>query len=372
MDRVHPSIPILHQRRYQSWSKSASKTPSRTCLQRAMWTLAALSSTQFRDLADSLYEQTRQVLESVCAEPGGDAYTETELVQAWVLVAISESMRARHRQAWMSAGQAFRLLQASRYHEIDGPGGGGGDVAAEGDDVIVTEEKRRVFWMAYLLDHVFSMRNDWPITLNEHVVRILKYPKETRYHETDTITLPQICTRLPAPDAEFQRGQGTLGGFLSEAMAEPGRKACSPLNECIILATISGRSLFREQQDRIPTAYGEISQTAAQRREWLDESLIKRLEILSRCYPSPMEANDPLLLFANIMAQATIVYSCKGMLGKTSGSDTRQLSDPGIVEYQQRALAAIEAMVRTMKLLSELYYSKVSKTLTRMMIVHDG
>jgi hypothetical protein len=89
-----------------------------------------------------------------------------ELVQSWVLIAIYESMRAHHQQAWMSAGHAFRLVQLMKLHEIDGPAApAGGDI-----DYLALEERRRIFWMAYFIDHLFSMRNNWPTRLNEHVV----------------------------------------------------------------------------------------------------------------------------------------------------------------------------------------------------------
>lgn len=131
-----------------------------------MWTLAALLSAQFRHLQQSLYQKTKQMLESLSIEGDGRS-TDTELAQAWILVATYESMRTYHQQAWMSAGRTFRLVQLMRLHEIDIPT----KYAASEKDSVETEEKRRVFWMAYFLDHLFSMRNNWPITLNEHVVR---------------------------------------------------------------------------------------------------------------------------------------------------------------------------------------------------------
>ncbi len=173
LDRVHPSIPILHQRRYLSWSKSSTKTLSRTSLQYAMWALATLLSAQFRDLTEPLCHETKRMLESCSVEGTTEnSGCDTELVQAWMLVAICESMRTNHQQAWMSAGQAFRLVQALRFHELDSPKESSIVSSTEGCDYIETEEKRRVFWMAYFLDHLLSMRNDWPLTLNEHVVRI--------------------------------------------------------------------------------------------------------------------------------------------------------------------------------------------------------
>ena len=165
-DRVHSCIPILHQRRYLFLSKHKVRGTSRVCLQFAMWTLAALLSAQFRDFQESFYQETKKMLDSSSIRGDGRS-TDTELVQAWILVATYESMRTYHQQAWMSAGRTFRLVQLMRLHEIDVPTR---DATSEKDPT-ETEEKRRVFWMAYFLDHLFSMRNNWPITLNEHVVR---------------------------------------------------------------------------------------------------------------------------------------------------------------------------------------------------------
>lgn len=79
-------------------------------------------------------------------------------------------MRARHGAAWMSAGRAFRLVQLMRLHEIDSP------ISTSHDtDVIETEQRRRAFWMAYFLDHLFSIRNNSSITLNEHMVSLLTH-----------------------------------------------------------------------------------------------------------------------------------------------------------------------------------------------------
>lgn len=137
-----------------------------------MWALASLMSTQFRDMIEPLYEKTKEMLEHLSLEANEKNNLTTELAQAWVLVVIFESMRTYHQQAWMSVGRAFRLVQAMRYHEIDSPHGRKGSFSSQMSDFTEIEERRRVFWMAYFLDHVISIRDDWPITLNEHVVRI--------------------------------------------------------------------------------------------------------------------------------------------------------------------------------------------------------
>jgi hypothetical protein len=126
-----------------------------------MWILAILLSTQFRDMIEPLYKQVKQGLEPIYS-------FEIESIQAWTLLTVCELMRASYGQAWISAGRMFRLVQGLRYHEIDTP-----DKRTrpqEPTDYLRTEEKRRVFWMAYFLDHLFSLRNDWPATLSEHTV----------------------------------------------------------------------------------------------------------------------------------------------------------------------------------------------------------
>ncbi|KAJ5117295.1 fungal-specific transcription factor domain-containing protein [Penicillium atrosanguineum] len=200
------------------------------------------------DAFKPLYQETKQMLEYLSVEGAEHSSVNTELGQAWVLVVTFESMRTYHRTAWMSAGRAFRLVQAMRYHEIDNPIDKRGPSSPECGDFIEVEERRRVFWMAYFLDHIISMRDDWPITLNEHV----------------------ICTRLPAPDGEFQTGTFELGPFLSEAMTELNIKFRSPFNECLILATICGRSLLQSQRYHISKAYGDMAMDGSDQRRWLD------------------------------------------------------------------------------------------------------
>ncbi|WKT54039.1 Zn(2)-C6 fungal-type DNA-binding domain [Fusarium oxysporum f. sp. vasinfectum] len=161
-DRVHPSFPILHQASYLAWSRSASKSIVQTCLQRIMWIIAILLSTQFRELIEPLYTQVKKDLES------SESF-EVEHAQSWALLTVCELMRASYSQSWISSGRMFRLVQGLRYHEIDSPD----KVHSSKEDSTRTEEKRRVFWMAYLLDHLFGMRNDWPVTLSEHMVSYL-------------------------------------------------------------------------------------------------------------------------------------------------------------------------------------------------------
>ncbi|KZF21089.1 hypothetical protein L228DRAFT_166122 [Xylona heveae TC161] len=337
MDRVHASIPILHQRRYLSWAKSSDKTASQKCLQYATWALAALMSAQFREMIEPLYQETKQILESLNVDGDEHGSVGTEVAQAWVLIATFESMRTYHRQAWMSAGRAFRVVQALRFHEIDRPVDKYGPSSPQCGDFIEVEERRRVFWMAYFLDHVMSMRGDWPITLNEHM----------------------ICTRLPAPDAAFQSGREELGPLLSEAMTEPNLQGRSSFNECLILATLGGRSLLQSQRYHISKAYGDMESDSPEQRRSLESLLTTRLQVLSQCYPSPTEVFEPLLLFANILGQATVVYFCKAMVESVGSPIDSSQGDSDVFYYQNRALDASATIVHLAVTLRDLPSSKI-------------
>lgn len=156
IDRVALFVPIVHQGRYSFWTRNKKKSASQTCLQHAMWTLGASLSTQFQHLENPLYTDTKRLLDELESKNAQTEAVDIQLVQALILVAIYEFVRANYCQGWISAGRSFRLVQLMRLYRIDTLD----SMHAQGD-WIETEEKRRVFWMCYCLDRLASIRNDW-------------------------------------------------------------------------------------------------------------------------------------------------------------------------------------------------------------------
>ena len=154
---------------------------------------------------------------------------------------------------------------------------------------------------------------------------------------------------------EFQCGLPVLGGFLSQAIIEESPRITSPFNECVILATICRRSLFQGQQYRVRHVYEDVTLDWSDQHNWLDGILTKRLQILSHFYTLPTETCDPMLLFANVMGQATVVYLYNGMESMWSPNDA---GGALLVQYQQRALAAVEQIVNLAKALREFHIFK--------------
>ena len=159
-------------------------------------------------------------------------------------------------------------------------------------------------------------------------------------------------------DVEFQSNQRVQGDFLSEAMTQP--RSQPPFNECIILVTLSGRSLLHRQQFNISKAYGETSLCLDQQRNWLNSILGPRLEILSHSYFSGIESQSPLLLFANILSQATVIYYCKNAMDVSDHYGVEEIEKKSdILEFQRQAAVASMSLVRLAKSLCELHISKV-------------
>ena len=164
-------VPIIHKHRYMSWSQAKSVDNFRLCLQKAMWTLAMSFSSQFEGVREAAYNETRATLEEQDSDDPSESFVRIEQLQTWIILTYYELLRSSYRKAWLSAGRVFRLAQALRLHEVDGPQRAGehGD-SAEKEQQITAEEHRRSFWFAYCLDHFISVHTPLPITLGENDV----------------------------------------------------------------------------------------------------------------------------------------------------------------------------------------------------------
>lgn len=320
-----------------------------------MWTMAASLSTQLGHLRDSLYGSTKDLLEELESKHKETEPLDIAQAQAWLLVAMYEFMRTYHRRGWMSAGRAFRLMQLMRLYEIDSVNtiAGWPDPRSQ-EDWITTEEKRRTFWMAYCLDRVVSIHNGMPITLNEQVVRLCIW-----FPSMQLNFAIQISTRLPAPEMEFQSGQPVVMSFLSEVIGASDQRLLSPFTECIIFATIYGRSLCHGQQSTVERVYRDGFAEFWERHQWLDNILTKRMQILSWNYPYAVEHTDPLLLFTNMMAHTTVLHL--NMVIQSTAWDTDEYEEI-ICQYGKRSMSAAQEMVSLAKT-SMLNIFKASSTI---------
>ncbi|KAH9992684.1 fungal-specific transcription factor domain-containing protein [Xylariaceae sp. FL0662B] len=340
-DRVHPVVPMLNRARTLSWTKDADLANEYPlCLQHAMWTLAMAFSSQFDHLRDEMYSKTRASLESLDQKDGDAGICHTEHVQAWILITYYEFMKINYRRGWLSSGHVFRLVQLSRLYSVDKPKlAGASDAVAE--DLIAVEEKRRTFWVAYCLDRFLTVANGASMMLGEE----------------ENLTT-KVCTRLPCLDDDFQCGLIKEECFLSEALTLCDMRAHSSLAECTMLVTICGRAQSHQALWAIENMYGRPQGDVDMRHDWLDNMLSQRLQNLQANYPLASSSSDPMITFAYMVAQSTIIYFChitrslssNITLGALNSALTRQN------QLQERALWAAQEISRLARDHEYLYF----------------
>ncbi|KAI0890812.1 fungal-specific transcription factor domain-containing protein [Annulohypoxylon nitens] len=314
-DRAHPIVPILNKSRYFSWASTAVETTRggyRMCLQKAMWTLAMAMSTQFESMRESLYQETRQMLEEREQSEHDMFNLHLEQLQAWILITHYEFLRSSYRRAWTSAGRVFRLVHLLRLHEVDGP-----QVSlmqalqASTDDNIKVEEQRRAFWTSYCLDRFVSLNNRLPLTLNENTI--------------------SVC--LPASELDFQSGNPVRGCFLSESLMSGNYGSFSQLAECAQASTICGRAFSHTNMCSIDQLLSGDLKDFWDQHDWVDNLLATRVAGFSQKYSSSSIYADPLLLQTQVLWHTTTLHLYSVMEPLT----VHDQSAFRVLEYQRKA-----------------------------------
>lgn len=311
-----------------------------------MWTLASAYSAHLDFPKEAWYTHTKNKLDSLILRNKQADNFPVELAQAWILLTIYEFIRAPYRQALMTARRTFRLVQLMRLHEIDGPSAiprPASDVVLQ-EEWIETEERRRTFWMVYCMNGFINIREGSLLALNEQAVRT-----------TTTLVLcvadsHQILTRLPAPEMDFQNGRPIVTDYLSELITTKINLPLNPFTECIILATICGRSLSNSQVEQLlGNAEGSWD-----RHTWIDT-------ILTQCIQGTeamvLDLVEPMVLFSKIMGQATILLLYKNLKTVAAEIDDHRAT---MYYYQERSVIAAQEIVSLVRTLPQFCYFKVS------------
>jgi len=359
-DRVHAVSPMIHKRRYFAWAgrENPAPSPAQKCLRSAMHAMAAAMSAQYRGVGDVLYGETRRMLEmhsqGLAQSPEsqwhisymlnqksnrgamganrGTRVIPLQEIQAWLLLALYESLRVDENQSMLTAGRAFRLIQMARLYDVDDPDeisvrASQMDTSTLEDDSFgEIEEKRRTFWFAFSLDRFLCWQSEWPPTLQEDMV----------------------CTRLPAPESNFQNSQPITVDFLSEVMTEEGSSPLSPFAECVVLAALHGRCMAHRRTSAKDGA--KEHRAFWVRHEWLASAVESRIKRLAESTPTSGQGlgfeGDPLLFFTKLLGQSLVLYlNCTAKRTRWNSVDHQVLSS----NFEQRAFSAASEMVRLVK-----------------------
>ncbi|KAF3766615.1 hypothetical protein M406DRAFT_37614 [Cryphonectria parasitica EP155] len=287
-ERAHPVAPMLNQSRFM---KLAQKPQSheRQCLQYAMWTLSITFSSQFGNIRDSMYSKTRAMLEDLNCNGSNMTTCHVEEIQARILLTLYELSKCTYRQAWLSSGHVFRLVQLARFYELDKEQSKKGKRSSA--EAMQHEEKRRTFWVAFCLDRFLSIGNNTPVTFTEQ----------------------RILTRLPCSDYEFSNGSLTEWPFLFEVMATGNARGFAPLADCSILMTICERALDCKNDASSEASYDDLPMELKFQNDWLNSLLTTRLNSIELHYRAAPRAGDPMTIFIHLMARTANMHVSQAM-----------------------------------------------------------
>jgi hypothetical protein len=139
------------------------------------------------------------------------------------------------------------------------------------------------------------------------------------------------------------------------------RKTVAPFTECIVLATICGRSLSHRQQSLVERVYGDVSQEFWDRHQWLVSILTKRTQILPFFSIPALEIVDPMQLFTRMMAPTAILY-----LFKIAESLLWGIDGPSAMlnKYEEQASSAAQDIVNLTHVIEQLSPFKVSREIS--------
>ncbi|KAI9794688.1 MAG: hypothetical protein M1833_007404 [Piccolia ochrophora] len=221
-EKIHPSMPMIHRRRFLAAMNLAPHMRPPVCLRYAMWSLAASVSNKYANLQEHFYTRARKYIEIDEMRGHGEGTITIAHSQAWSLIANYEFKMMYFPKAWMSTGRAVRLAQMMGLHRLDGMGLDVKQCLPPPRDWTDREERRRTFWIAFCEDRYASIGTGWPMTIDEK----------------------DILTNLPASEEAFDKNkqQRTVG--LKDALSSSGASSLSPFAGVVLMACLFGRNLI--------------------------------------------------------------------------------------------------------------------------------
>lgn len=213
---------------------------------------------------------------------------------------------------------------------------------------------------------------------------------------SDCLTLRQIQTRLPASEASFVSGTPAVAPFLAEVMqvsrttglqggvglrlsvdlnggfqTGAGRSGAgeggggvqgrslpptSPFLECILSATICGRTVSHRKRSLVDRSHGDAMQDLTNRHQWLNSVLTSRIESLQATLLS--EPPNASVIFAALMANLNILGLCETVeCMPVSTEESHTL----LVESTQRSAEAVQEISTLITALAQFNQFQVIK-----------
>ncbi|KAI9800088.1 MAG: hypothetical protein M1825_004270 [Sarcosagium campestre] len=327
--KIHPSLPMIHRRRFCAAMNLAPHHRPPVCLRYAMWCNAASVSEKYADLTDHFYQRARKYIELDEMKGHGENMITLAHAQCWSLIATYEFKMMYFPKAWMSTGRATRLCQMMGLHRLDGVGLDVKQCLPPPRDWTEREERRRTFWMAFCQDRYASIGTGWPMVVDER----------------------DILTSLPASEEAYDKSKPQRTMELQEAMTPNGASSLSSFAGVILMACLFGRNLIHLHRPGSDDRDHDLKGEFWKRHHQLDNILLNTVLSLPSHLRLPAGLSDSNIVFLNMNIHTSTICLHQAAIFK---ADKHHLHGSVIAESKVRCITAAAEIASIMRMISHL------------------
>ncbi|KLJ08228.1 hypothetical protein EMPG_16350 [Blastomyces silverae] len=325
--KIHPSMPILHQPRYYAAMNLAPNMRPPVCLRYIMWALASSVTNKYRTLHPHFYQRARKYAELDQMRGLGESMATVAHAQTWILTSSYEFRTMFFPRAWMSTGHAMRLALMLGLHRVDGSGPAVKTCIAPARDWTEQEERRRTFWVVFCQDRYASVGTGWPMMVDER----------------------DILTNLPASDEAFINSKMQQTYTLSSVMAGENISSLSPLAGLVLIASIFGRNLHHLHRTTPDGNVRDLNGGFWKRHRALDSIILNTSLTLPSHLRLPEGINDPSVVFLNLCIHSSTICLHQAAIFKAEKND---MPSQIAAEGKRRSIVAADQITSIMKMAS--------------------
>ncbi|KAI9819894.1 MAG: hypothetical protein M1827_006464 [Pycnora praestabilis] len=326
-EKIHPSVPMIHRRRYLAALNLAPSMRPPISLRYAMWCLAASVSEKYINLPAHFYARARKYAELDEMRGHGENIITIAHSQAWTLIATYEFKLMYFPRAWMSTGRGVRLAQMMGLHRLDGLGLDVKQCLPPPRDWTEREERRRTFWMAFCEDRYASIGTGWPMVIEEK----------------------DILTNLPSTEEAFDKSKPARTPSLTEAMNPQGAASLSSFAGVVLMACLFGRNLTHLHRPDPNDNDEDLNGEFWKRHRNMDNILLNTSLAMPGHLRLPAGINDANIVFLNMNIHTSTICLHQAAIFK---ADKNRLSGNVSAESKVRCITAAAEIASIMRMIS--------------------
>lgn len=329
LDKLHPSLPMVHKYRYYASMNLAPDRRPPICLRYIMWCHAASITDKYMHHQDIFYRRARKYIEADEMKGQGEAFVSLAHAQTWTLICAYEFKMMYFPRAWMSVGRAARMVLMMGLNRVDGVGMDVKQSLPPPRDWTEREERRRTFWMAYCVDRYASIGTGWPTAIDER----------------------DIMTCLPASEEAYESSTPQKTPTLEDAMKPQQAAQLSSLAGVVLVSHFFGLNLTHLHRPEPNQQEHDINGPFWKRHRNLDNDLLKTALQLPSSLRLPSGIRNPNIVFLNFALHTSTICLHQAAIFK---AEKNHLPKNVIEQSRTRCILAAAEIASVMRLISHL------------------